>query len=66
MESRPQVREILGKRVNVKQRKSDSFSIFLDVDAGHDLHERWNAFVEEEESYRLSLASRNEEYSRIV
>ena len=58
--------KIVERRLKVKQHKFDSFRIFLDIDPGRDPQERWNAFVEEEEAYRLSLASRTVEYSRFV
>ena len=64
MKGRPQVRQ--NSELKVEQHKFDSFNIFLDADPGHDPQERWDRFVEEEESYHLSLASRTVEYSKFV
>ena len=56
--------KIVEKRAKVSQRQQEDFTVFIDYQ-GCGLNEgRWKTFVEEEEAYRFSLASRTVDYDR--
>ena len=56
--------KIVEKRAKVNQRQQEDFTVFID-NQGCGLNEgRWKTFVEEEEAYRFSLASRTVDYDR--
>ena len=56
--------EIVEKRAKVNQHQQEDFTVFVD-NQGCGLNEgRWKTFVEEEEAYRFSLASRTLDYDR--